>query len=205
MIFNIKGGEKNEYRTLFISLSSIKLISSKFESSDEFEYAWPRRIEGEIRWELDFTDLKSIQKQDKSKIYEIILHGNYDIDNHIPIEFLNPNEELVFKEVLESKYSFERMERQLNTDEAIQRNLLLLVGTIIFTIALYFLIGYLDTRSQMAPTSFRRGNLFVRVLQYIGQGGIIKMGLGLSLIFGIGTYQNFRKPPFIQEWLFKTS
>lgn len=189
-------GEKIE--SMVLDKDQIRLISKKFNSIEDFNESWNKKISLANKVKIDYQDIKSITKEDAADGITIRYSGGLG-SKSCKIEFPYDEDRDAFYEFLTSEKHFARTEEKLSAFDASKSMLISLAVTIALFVFAYFQAleitspGFIEDDGD--SRSSRKARSLHAILEFLGPNGVLLIGLALIGFMGYKLWNRYKNPP----------
>ncbi|MES2545430.1 MAG: hypothetical protein V4548_11125 [Bacteroidota bacterium] len=190
-VFSITG---NKISSFIIDDNSLKFSSNNYNTYNDFQEGWDKKLSLATKVEVKYEVIKSIVKEDNDDDITINYKTFAGIPTNCQFSFTNKDDyEIFFNYFIEKKH-FVNHHEALSPFKAIRNYLIGLVATIGLTIFTYHQAIEIQN-GTVEESSSSKGRLFNNLVEFLGDKGVLLLGIILAgyLIYKIWT--RFKNPP----------
>lgn len=194
-------GEKIE--SMVLAENEIQLLNKTFDSMEEFDAAWKKKITLTNKVKIEYSEIKSITKEEAEEEIEIKYSSSLGTKT-CKITFQDNEDRSAFYAFLIDEKGFARTDERISAFAASKTLLISLV--VVAAIAVF---GYLEAVAMQSPDfvendsssrSGRRARLFHSVLGYLGPNGTLLVGLAIVGFIGYKLWMRYTNPPVVTKF-----
>jgi len=190
-IFAVTG---NKIASLLIDENSLKFSSHKFNSKEDFQSSWNKKISLATKVEIKYDSIKSFRKEDTDKDILIKYKTWAGIPSHCEFAFSdNEDYEIFFNLMVKERY-FLRTEQTLTPFEAIRNHAIGLLAVIAFTVFSFYQAIEIENGSVEEAGS-GKARMFNLIIEQLGVNGVIAIGVLIICYFVLQIWTRFSNPP----------
>jgi hypothetical protein len=190
-VFSITG---NKISTFITDEESLKFSSSTHNTVAEFKEAFAKKLSLATKFEIKYSSIKSIKKEDNDKDILIFYKTSIGIPTNCEFSFSDPDDYEIFFNFLEKEKYFSKQHETLTPIKANTNYLIGLLATIAFTIFAYYQAVEI-TNGTIEETHSRKTKLFYNVIKLLGDKGVIVVGTLIAAYLVYNIWQRFSNPP----------
>lgn len=192
-VFTVTG---NKIASLVINDESLRFSSKSFNSIDEFNEAWDKKLSLATKVEVKLSKVKYVSKEEPGK--EIRVRHKGWLDEAV-FSFNNPEDYAEFFSYLEKDQYFTKTEETLSPIKAATPYILVLLFTIAMTIFCYYqalnVSDEAGLQHELNKASNGKARLFYEILSYLGDKGVIALGVAISAYILFRIWKRYTNPP----------
>jgi hypothetical protein len=190
-VFSVSG---NKIASLVVGENSLMLSSKSFNSLEEFNESWTKKMSLATKVEIKFDTIKSVKKEDGDEDITVSYRTFAGIPASCEFSFSDPAANDTFFSYLEKEKFFSKSHEQLSSFKAISNYLIGLVATVGITAFSYFeAIKMANGTAEISGN--RKTRFFYNILGMLGDKGVLIVG-GLVTCFVVyKIWKRFSNPP----------
>jgi hypothetical protein len=190
-VFSITG---NKVASFIIDEDSLKFSSQNMGFYTEFQKAWNRKLSLATKTEVRFENIKSIKKEDNDADIYINHRGFAGVTTGCVFSFNDKNDYEVFYNYFINEKLYQRTDEKMAPFKAIRNYLLGLAAAVGVTVFAYS--QAIDiANGTLQETSSGKERLFNMLIGFLGDKGVIALGvLGVGYL-GYKIWSRFKNPP----------
>jgi hypothetical protein len=189
-VFSIDGKKMS---SLVFTENGIRISSSNFNSIEEFEAGWDKKLSLATKTEIKTEAIKSISKEDTSDDVLIKYKGLAGMPMQAEFQFSDTITFDEFIETLSSKFYFQKNEIKLSPFNAIKSYLLGLAITLGGTIFCYF--QAIEIANGTFNSNSRKGRAFENIVGMLGENGVLILGAAIITFILYKIWTRYKNPP----------
>lgn len=190
-VFSISG---NKISSFIADENSLKFSSKNFGTVDSFLEAWDKKLTLANKVEIKYDSIKSITKEDNSREIKIKYKAWAGVPSDCEFSFTDNNDYEVFFNFLKKDRYFTRIHEAMTPFKAMRGYLIGLLFTIGFTIFTYYEAIAIANGTAEEPSS-SKSKLFHHFIGFIGDKGVLVIGILIACFLLYKTWQRFSNPP----------
>lgn len=190
-VFAVSG---NKISSLVIEENSLKFSSSSFRDISDFQENWDKKLTLTNKFEVKYSDIKSIKKEDSSDEIKISYTSIGVLPSEVLFSFKNADDIDVFFEYLVKQQYFQKSSEKLSSFKAIRNNIFWLVITIGITWLGYYMALGIDEGETYEPTRAKT-RLFYEIIKILGVEGVMIVGVLIASFISYKIWIRYQNPP----------
>jgi TRAP-type mannitol/chloroaromatic compound transport system substrate-binding protein len=190
-VFAITG---NKISSMLTGEMSLMFSSQSFDSAEEFQAAWDKKLSLATKVEAKYNAIKSVHKDDDSADILIKYKTFLGIPTNCQFSFHNDAAYPVFFSFLEKERYFTKQEEKLTPLKSITNYLICLVATLAFTVFCYSEATRIANGTVAEATNGKQ-ELFNDIMGALGEKGVLAAGALLVAFLGYKAWMRFINPP----------
>lgn len=190
-VFFVSGGKIS---TMIVDEDSLKFSSSSFKDISDFQENWDKKLTLTKKFEIKYSDIKSIKKEDSSNMIRISYTTIGVLPSLMAFSFEYTDDTDVFFEYLVKQQYFQKSSEQLSAFKAIRGYLYWLVITIGITWLGYYMALGIDEGETYEPTRAKT-RLFYEIIKILGVEGVMIVGVLIAAFISYKIWIRYQNPP----------
>jgi hypothetical protein len=190
ILFEVEG---DKISTLFINETELRFSSKQLLNQEAFINDWGKSLSFATQHKINFEKIKSISKEEKEQKIRIKYKWHLNLPSEIEFSFIDKADYDIFFQLLEKVYYFQKGASILSPLKANIRYLLSLAFVIFGTVVFYF--WALDiANGKTSLSNSGKTKLFEILIKYIGDKGVLIIGIALSLFIISKIWKRIKNP-----------
>lgn len=191
-VFTVTG---NKIASLVINDESLRFSSKSFNTVDEFNEAWDKKLSLATKVEVNIDKIKHISKEEPGKEIKI----RYQKISEAVFSFNNPEDYAEFFSYLEKDLYFTKTEETLSPIKAATPYIFGLLFTITMVVFCHYqalnVSDEAGLQHELNEASNAKARLFYEILSYLGDKGVIALGVAISAYILFRIWKRYTNPP----------
>jgi hypothetical protein len=179
---------------LLVTDTAMMFSSSYHYSPDEYLINWEKKLSLATKYDVKFTKVKSIRKNNDAKEIKLNYKAYLNIPSELEFSFEDKTDEINFFAHLEKEQYFEKTKFQLSRFRAILLYLLGFLLLVLSIIVSHFALVDLQT-GKLDSHIESKTILFNKLITFLGFKGIWILGILVTCYIGAKIIKRFKYPP----------
>ena len=194
MINKVLAVNGNKIASLTTGENSLKLSSQTFDSVENFNEGWTKKMSIATKVEIKYESIKSVKKEDNDNDILIKYKAFLGFPMDCEFSFSDKNDYETFFTFLEKERYFTKSHEDLTPFKAVLNYLIGLIFTIGFTVFAY-LEAIKIANGTVEEAGNRKERIFNNIVELLGDKGVLAVGGGLICYLLYKIWTRFSNPP----------